>query len=228
MAIALTISGFASILAKFVILREILLLCGGNILLCAIPLGIWSASLAGGFFLADKLSRRISDPYKAYMYTQMLIAVVIASALLFIKFTGTMMFPSFPALAITLFSIIAILPLSFLLGTLISFGRQMISHGKIDYSYRNATLTLSGIIASPFIIIMLNPIRSAGIAGVLMALSSIFIYKNFVAKKRDGKISRLVLFALVLALNIVLIFPYGEKIQSMTSDLTSSHGTLAR
>jgi hypothetical protein len=228
MAIALTMSGFANVLAKFIILRELFKMCNGNMMFYAIPFILWFISFGIGILTGNLLINKLGNLYKAYMYTQLLTSAVLVSAIIAAKIMIVWLDSPLPPHLLTAVSVITIMPLSFLIGTLISFGKQLLSEGRVAHTIHSMSLALFGLIICPLLILFLNPVQSSGIAGVLMGISSIFIYKNFVMEKGSASWSRLVLFALVVAMNLVLIYPYGSKIYTISRDITALHGTLGR
>jgi hypothetical protein len=225
MAIALTVSGFATIIAKFIILRELLLLCKGNIFLYAIPFSIWFISFGIGILAGNNFVSREGNPYKAYMYIQLLTSLILVAAIVSAKVMIIWLDSPLPPHLLTAVAMVTIMPLSSLIGTLFSFGKQIITWKRLEHTIHSIVLTIAGIIVGPLMILFLNPVQSSGIAGVLMGLSSVFIYKNFVMEKGSANLSRLVLFALVVSINLILIYPYGTKIYTLNRDITALHGT---
>jgi spermidine synthase len=85
------------------------------------------------------------------------------------------------------------------------------------YIVESAGSVLGGVVFSFILIYLFDPFQIAGISGALLSMSAIYIYKNYIKPNTRPETSRLVIFSLILALNLIVIYPYGAKLDMMTA-----------
>ncbi len=213
--------GFASIIVQILLLRELAAIFNGNELTYGISLMIWLASTGLGSYVCGKLIKNIKDAPKTLIYMQMVISLIIPAEI-YVARASKVLF-SIPSGAIPdlnsifLISLITIAPACLLFGSLFTLGSNVLENTGTMYIVESIGAAAGGIIFSFILIYFLNPFQIAGVVGTALTFSSMYIYKNFIRKRSKAMLERLMIFAFVLAVNLVLIHPYGARLDRCSS-----------
>lgn len=221
MVFSLISTGFASIIAQILLLRELVTVFNGNELTYGISLLIWLASTAIGSYVSGKMIKTFKDPLKALIYVQLAAAVLVPGEI-YIARISKILFSipsgSIPDLnSILIISVLSMAPACLLFGSLFTLGSKALRDISNMYVIESLGSALGGVIFSFLLIYFFDPFQIAGISGTALSLSSIYLYKNFVKPNTHPSTARLVLFSLVLAVNFTLIHPLGAKLDVYSS-----------
>ncbi len=215
--------GFTSTIAQVMFLRELFASLNGSELVYGIALTIWLLSAGCGSFIAGRLIHKLKDPSLAFIYIQLAAALLFPLELFLVR-TSRVMFGvqagTIPALGtVILICVVSIAPLCLLMGALFTFGSRLLSNIGRMYILESLGSMIGGFAFSFLLVGYLNSFQIAGFAGALLAFSSVYFYKNFMRKKTPPSTGRMVVFALVIAVNLVFIYPSGIKADLLTSRL---------
>lgn len=221
MLFPLSAIGFASIIVQILLLRELAAIFNGSELTYGTSLFIWLAATGLGSYACGKLLKKLKDTPKILIYTQLIASLIIPAEIYFARVSKILFHipsGSIPDLnSIFLISMITIAPACLLFGSLFTLGSgSLMNIGKM-YIVESIGAAMGGIIFSFVLIYFLNPFQIAGVAGAALTLSSMYIYKNFIQKRSKPKIERLVVFAIVLAVNLIFIYPDGTRLDRYSS-----------
>ena len=209
-------AGFASIIVQILLLRELVTVFNGNELTYGISLMVWLAATGLGSFLTGKMIKRSKEPLKIFIYIQLVVSLLLPAELYFARISK-MLFNipagSIPDLnSILIISLLSMAPACLLFGSLFTLGSKSLRDIGNMYIAESLGSVIGGAAFSFILIYFFDPFQIAGIVGALLSLSSIYIYKNFIQPNTHPKTARLVIFSLVLALNLIIIHPYGAKL----------------
>ena len=221
MIFPLSVIGFAAVIAQILLLRELVTSFNGNELTYGISLMIWLAATGLGSYVSGKTINIFKDPLKALIYTELAVSIIVPAEIYFAR-TSKALFNipagSIPDLnAILAISILSMAPACFLFGWLFTLGSKALGNIGSMYIVESIGAVAGGAIFSFVLIYLFDPFRTAGIIGTLLCVSAIYIYKNFVRPNSHPKASRLALFSLALAVNLIIIYPYGTKLDAYSS-----------
>jgi len=213
--------GFSSIIVQILILRELVTVFNGNELTYGISLMIWLVSTGLGSFLGGKIIKRFKNASEILIYTQLMISILVPAQLYFAR-TSKILFNipagSIPDLnSILIISLLATAPACLLFGSLFTLGSKALKNIGSMYIAESVGAVAGGVIFSFILIYLFNPFQIAGLIGVLLTLSSIYFYKNFIKPSVRPRTSRLVIFSLALAMNLIIIYPYGAKLDAFSA-----------
>ena len=232
MLFPLSAIGFASIIVQILLLRELAAIFNGSELTYGTSLFIWLAATGVGSYACGKLLKKLKDTPKILIYTQLIASLIIPAEIYFARVSKILFhIPSgaIPDLnSIFLISMITIAPACLLFGSLFTLGSGSLMDIGNMYIVETIGAALGGILFSFILIYFLNPFQIAGIAGAALTFSSLYIYKNFIQKRSKPKIERLVVFAVVLAVNLIFIYPYGAKLDRYSSQAQFEGSNLTR
>lgn len=231
--LALGLVGFSAITVQILLLRELINVFAGNELIYGLTLAIWLTLSAIGCLIGTKSTDRIKNKIKTFVFTQLVLALSIPSAILASRVIRNVF--AIPAgITVDLGTTFLITTLIFALPCLI-LGFQFTLGSKIlrektqetpqqvgnMYILEAAGALIGGAVFSFLFIYIFNAFQIAGIVCCLLTLSSLSLYKNQVRKfaQRPLKAGSLMAFALVLAISIILIYPSGSQIDLATSKL---------
>jgi spermidine synthase len=213
--------GFASIIVQILLLRELAAVFNGSELTYGTSLFIWLAATGLGSYICGKIMIKFKDTPSALIYAQLIASLIIPAEIYFARASKILLhIPSgaIPDLySIFLISIITIAPACLLFGSLFTLGSGALANIGSMYIVESIGAALGGIVFSFALIYFLDPFQIAGVAGAALTFSSLYIYKNFIQKRSKPKIERLAIFALVLAVNLICIYPYGAKLDRYSS-----------
>jgi len=217
----LSIIGFAAVIAQILLLRELVTVFNGNELTYGISLMIWLAATSLGSFLAGKTAKYFKDTLKALIYVELAVSIMVPVEIYFARISKILFnIPagSLPDLnSIFIISVLSMAPACILFGYLFTLGSKVLVDIGNMYMIESAGSVLGGVVFSFILIYLFDPFQIAGITGALLSLSAIYTYKNFIRPNTRPETSRLVIFSLVLALNLIVIYPYGAKLDMMTA-----------
>jgi len=221
MIFPLSAIGFAAVIVQILLLRELVTVFNGNELTYGISLMIWLAATGLGSFLAGKTSKYFKDPLKVLIYIELAISMLVPAEIYFAR-TSKVLFNipagSLPDLnSIFMITVISMAPACILFGILFTLGSKALADIGNMYIVESAGSVLGGIVFSFILIYFFDPFQIAGISGALLSMSAIYIYKNFIKPNTRSKTTRLVIFSLVLAVNIIFIYPFGAKLDAYSS-----------
>jgi len=221
MIFPLSVIGFAAVIVQILLLRELVTVFNGNELTYGISLMIWLSATGLGSFLAGKTAKYFKDPLKALIYIELAISMIVPAEIYFARISKILFnIPagSLPDLnSIFLISILSMAPACILFGSLFTLGSKALVDIGNMYIVESAGSVLGGGVFSFILIYLFDPFQIAGISGALLSLSAIYLYKNFIKPNARPKTSRLVIFSLVLAVNLIIIYPYGAKLDAYSS-----------
>jgi spermidine synthase len=221
MATALIAIGFSSIIVQILLLRELVTAFNGNELTYGISLMIWLLSGSLGSFIAGKSAARIKSPFQALIMTELAISLIVPAELFFARLSKP--FFGIPVGAIPdlnsifLISLLTIFPLSFLFAYLFTLGSKALKDIGSMYIIESLGAVIGGAAFTFLLIYFLDPFQIAGVTGFILSFSALHIYKYFVRKDIRAKIPVMIIFSFVLAVNLILVHPIGQRIDRYSS-----------
>ncbi len=208
--------GFASVIAQILVLRELVTAFNGNELIYGISLMIWLGATGLGSFICGKAVKMIKDASKALIYAQLFVSILVPAEIYFARISKVLFnIPagSIPDLnSIFIISFLSMAPACLLFGSLFTLGSSALLNIGSMYIAESLGAAAGGAVFSFLLIYLFDPFQIVGIVGAVLALSSIYIYKNFIKPNTRPKTYRMFIFSLVLAANLILIHPYGAKL----------------
>jgi len=221
MIFPLSVIGFAAIIVQILLLRELVTVFNGNELTYGISLMIWLTATGLGSYFSGKVMKLFKDPLNVLIYTQLAISIIVPAEIYFARISK-MLFNipagSLPDLnSIFIISVLSMAPACFLFGSLFTLGSKALGNIGSMYIIESIGSVAGGIVFSFILIYLFDPFQIAGISGALLSMSAIYLYKNFIKPNTHPKTSRLVIFSLVLALNLIVIYPFGAKLDTYSS-----------
>ncbi len=208
--------GFASIIVQILLLRELVTVFNGNELTYGISLMIWLAATGLGGYAAGRLIKRFKDAPKTLIYTQLAVSLLVPAEIYFARISKILFnIPSgsIPDMkSIFIISLLSMAPACLLFGSLFTLGSKALLDISDMYIAESLGAVIGGVVFSFILIYFFDPFQIAGIIGAVLSISSIYTYKNFIQPNTKPKTARLVIFALVLAINFMFIHPYGVKL----------------
>jgi len=221
MIFPLSVIGFAAIIVQILLLRELVTVFNGNELTYGISLMIWLTATGLGSYFTGKVMKLFKDPLNVLIYTQLAISIIVPAEIYFARISK-MLFNipagSLPDLnSIFIISVLSMAPACFLFGSLFTLGSKALGNIGSMYIIESIGSVAGGIVFSFILIYLFDPFQIAGISGALLSMSAIYLYKNFIKPNTHPKTSRLVIFSLVLALNLIVIYPFGAKLDTYSS-----------
>jgi spermidine synthase len=221
MIFPLSVIGFAAVIVQIILLRELVTVFNGNELTYGISLMIWLTATSLGSFLAGKTAKYFKDPLKALIYIELAISMIVPAEIYFARISKILFnIPagSLPDLnSIFIISVLSMAPACILFGSLFTLGSKTLTDIGNMYIVESAGSVLGGVVFSFILIYLFDPFQIAGISGALLSISAIYIYKNYIKPNTHPETSRLVIFSIVLALNLIVIYPYGARLDVKTS-----------
>jgi spermidine synthase len=213
--------GFASIIAQILLLRELVTVFNGNELTYGISLMIWLAATGLGGYAAGKFKDKFKDTSKALIYTQLAVSLIVPAEIYFARISK-MLFHipagSIPDLnSILIISFMSMAPACLFFGALFVLGSSALGDIGDMYIAESLGAVIGGAVFSFILIYFFDPFQIAGIICTILSISSLYIYKNFIQPNTKPKAARLVIFALVLAINLMFIHPYGVKLDNYSA-----------
>jgi len=223
MAILLLFIGLASIITQVLTLRELVNVFNGNELTYGIALMLWLVSGGIGSYIAGKTLSKIKNPLQILLFTVYAISILIPIEILCARMSKFLFgIPSgiLPDLnLVLLISIISVFPVSSLFGFVFTLGSKVLTDIGKMYFLESLGAVLGGVLFSFILVYILNPFQIAGLTGVLLCGLSLHIYKYQVRSTVEYKLLFFLIISFILAVNIILIFPSGRKIDHYTSKL---------
>ena len=221
MAIVLTLTGAVSVIAQALMLRELAARLNGNELIYGISLTVWLLSGALGSYVGGKLLPRTKNSYGAFAVIELCVALMLPLEILFVRLSGALFnIPtgSIPdILSIALISIIAIFPVTSFLGALFVAGSRI--SGDIGRMYLIESLgsLFGGLVFTFFLLFTFSPFQISGLLGLAFSCSALYMYKHFIRTQRSSIVRNLVVLAFMLAVSLILIYPFGPKLEVLSN-----------
>ena len=232
MAIILILIGFSAAIAQILLLRELVSVLNGNELIYGISLMIWLITGGFGSYLMGKTLPLMRNTQKILVYTSLVLSLIIPAELLFARLSKIILnIPSgtLPHLSqVFLISFITIAPVSLLFGSMFITGSRILSNIGNMYFIESMGAVFGGLFFSFLLIHFFNHFQIAGVAGVMLTLLALHSYKYHLRNEIKTNVRHFILISLVLAIDLILIYPSGNKIDFYSSRIQFKNLDLIR
>lgn len=230
---ALLVTGLAGIVAQTVIIRESLIIYGGNELSIGVIIGSWVLWEALGAYIGGRWPRRAADAAGAFICAGVIFAVIFPASIYLVRvikvISGMPPEISMGIIAVFCTSMIIFLPAGFVHG--FSFtascriyeelkGPRSSAAGRV-YFYEMLGTIIGGILVSYVLIARFNSFRIAGIVSLLLALACLVFAVSL--PTRQKKFLSVLCLAATAASMCFIAFGLDDSVQGL-SVRTQWHG----
>jgi spermidine synthase len=217
---ALIMIGFTATGGQIIVVREFIIVFYGNELCLGLILANWLLWGAVGSWAMGRFADRIKRRYGVLAITEIILALLLPSIIFATRsaraILGTQPGELIGILPISVFTFIILAPMCGILGFLFSLGSRMYPSAKgakqIGYVYilEGVGASTGGLLTSLILIRYFNSIQIAMFIGALNLASAVSL-RTFLGHKRIVKVLFRGAIAAILALNIYLLFPAGDR-----------------